>query len=90
MGVIDEISQDIMVKFLQNHFPVKRLKDGKRFRRGIIIDSGFTGIANVSLFLSNKEDINRAFNILYGILFDVFCFTMYEINMVLLKYLNII
>jgi len=83
-------SQALMLKFLQENFPIKRLKDGKRFKRGMIIEGEFTGTNSVRLFMSYKEDINRVFILLSRILEDVFAFSRLEINTALLTYLNVI
>lgn len=90
MDEVDAISQALMLKFLQEHFPVKRLKDGRRFKRGIIIDSDFTGMFTHKVFMAPKEEIKKLFALLSDILDDVFAFTRLEINVVLVTYLNLI
>jgi len=90
MNEIDEISQALMFKFLQENFPVKRLKDGRRFRRGIIITGDFTGRFTHNTFMSPEPELRNTFAFLSDILNDVFGFSQLEINMTLLSYLNVI
>jgi len=90
MKELDQYSQDIMLKFLQAYFPVKKLKDGRRFKRGIIIEPGFSVGPTRKIYLKPQSELHALFVILYSILEDVFDFSKLEINMVLLKYLNVI
>ena len=90
MNEVDAYSQELMLKFLQEHFPVKRLKDGRRFKRGIIIDGEFTGLFSHKVFMAPQSELQKAFAFLADILDDVFAFSKLEINMVLLKYLKLI
>jgi len=90
MNNIDEFSMKIMLDFLQTNFPVKRLKDGRRFRRGIVLDSGFIGRQSIKTYMAPKSERRRTFILLSKILEDVFGIPKYEINTVLTIYLNII
>jgi len=90
MNEIDEFSQKAMLAFLQTNFPVKRLKDGRRFRRGIIMDGGFVGGSTRNTYMSPKIEREQTFILLSRVLEDVFGFSRYEVNMVLAKYLNLI
>ncbi len=84
-------SQALMLKFLQENFPIKRLKDGMRFKRGMIIDGDFTGSPQtIRLFMAPKKELSMVFAILSNILEDVFSFSKLEIHTVLLTYLNVI
>ena len=83
MNEIDEYSQELMLMFLKQNYPIKRLKDGKHFKRGVIIDS-------TNVFLSPKSELHKLGIQLTYILDDMFSFSKLEINMVVLKYLNII
>lgn len=90
---IDEISKKLMLDFLQNHFPIKRLRDKthrRKFRRGIVMDGDFTDGTTVNRFMAPKEERNRTYQMLYKILDEVFGFTKTEINVVLLDYFNIL
>lgn len=90
MYEIDEFSQKAMLDFLQTYFPIKRLKNGRRFSRGIILDGDFTGLSTRNIFLSPRKEQVHSFMALSRVLEDVFGFPMAEINTVLLKYFNII
>jgi hypothetical protein len=90
MNEVDAISQALILKFLQENFPVKRLKDGRRFRRGIIIDGSFTGMFTHNTFMSPETELQRTFAFLSDIIENVFGFSKLEINMAILTYLNII
>jgi len=90
MNEIDEFSQKVMLDFLQANFPVKRLKDGRRFRRGIIMDGGFVGGSTRNTFMSPKIEREQTFILLSKVLDDVFGFSRFEINMALAIYLNLI
>ena len=90
MDELDEYSQELMLNFLHTNFPVERLKDGRRFKRGIIIHGDFIGGPTTKGFLKPQSEIKSLFILLSSVLEDVFAFTKYEINMVVLKYLNLI
>lgn len=90
MNEIDEISQTLMLKFLQQNFPVKRLKDGRRFRRGIIIDGDFTGNFTQKVFMAPQDQLQKLFAYLSDILEDVFAFSRLEINKAVLTYLKVV
>lgn len=90
MNEVDPIAQAMMLTFLQEHFPVRRLKDGRRFRRGIIIDGDFTGFFTQKVFMAPREELNKVFALLSNVLDDVFAFSRLEINMVLMTYLKLL
>ena len=58
MDELDEYSQELMLNFLHANFPVERLKDGRRFKRGIIIHGDFIGDEAYIEMLAEK--INEA------------------------------
>lgn len=82
--IMDETTQIIMLNYLQKTFPVKKLKDGRRFKRGIRTDE------DMNLYLSPREETNKAFNYLSNDLANVFGVPQVEINLTVLKYLNLI
>ena len=79
-----------MLRFLQANFPVKKLKDGRRFKRGIILDSGFIEGPSRKVFLKPQTEINTLFILLSKVLEDVFSFSRVEITTALLTYLKLI
>ena len=79
--------ENIVLNFLKNEFPIKRLKNGKRFGRGIIINYNNLEYRK---FLSNKNDVDKLFIILYKILINIFDLSGLEGNSIVLKYLGII
>lgn len=90
MNEIDEYTQEIILNFLQINFPIKKLKDGRRFKRGIIIDSGFIEGPTRKVFFKPQAELNSLFILLSKVLEDVFSIPKLEINMALMKYLNLI
>ena len=85
----DEVSLEMMDKFLRRHFPVKRIKpkDGKRFRRGIKVDPGFVSTKKTEYFLTPYLETKQLFTLLYQVLESVFGFTPDEITQVIYRYL---
>lgn len=79
-----------MLRFLHLNFPVKKLKDGRRFKRGIILDSGFIEGPTRKVFLKPQKEINSLFILLSKVLEDVFAFSRLEITTALLAYLKVI
>ncbi len=88
MNKVDQLSQDLMLKFLHNNFPVKKLRDGRRFKRGIIIENGFSVGPTRKLFLNEPAAMNALIIVLASILTDVFAFTPREVNLALTAYLK--
>ena len=89
MEDIDEITQDIMLKFLKDNYPVTKLRHNRRFKRGIKLGEYSTHEKGHS-FLKPREELNKTFNGLYDALNDVFGVPEYEINVVLLRYLDLL
>lgn len=89
--MMHEETNEMLLAFLTQYFPVKRLRDGRRFKRGILIEGRWLGpkASDSKFFLKSQSDLNSAFSILYKILVDVFGFTATEVNPVLLTYLNV-
>lgn len=84
MDEVDEITQKLMLEYLQKNHPIKKLRDGRRFKRGILTDD------EIKIFLKPREETNKVFNYLATELFEVFGVQQLEINMAVLKYLNLI
>jgi hypothetical protein len=88
--MVDEMSQELILRFLQVNFPIIRLRNGRRFSRGIVIETGFTGRMETKHFLKPQNELQALYAILYAILRDVFGFNNKEINTALLTYLNVL
>lgn len=84
MNEIDEEMQQIMLNYLRKAYPIKRLKDGRRFKRGIVSDTGD------KLYLTPQSDAERTFKNLDTNLKRVFSAEQLEINILLLKYLGLL
>jgi hypothetical protein len=54
---MDKIDSEIISKYLIRNYPVKRIKDGRRFKRSIRIFNTRNGKTNVTnIFLKSKTD----------------------------------
>jgi hypothetical protein len=81
---LDESMQQIMLNYLSKTYPIKKIRDGRRFKRGIVSDY------DEKYFLKPTNEANRLFSYLSNDLTAVFSPTKLEINMVLLKYLGLL
>ena len=54
---MNKTDSDIISKYLIRHFPVKRIKSGKRFRRGFRIINTVNGLTTTKeVFIKNGSD----------------------------------
>ena len=81
--MIELQEQELMLKFLKKNFPVYRLKNGLRFKRTIILETG------ESYLLSNKDSVNDLYFKLYDVLRTVFNADKNTNKFVLDKFLNV-
>jgi len=88
---MDEELKLMMLKFLQRHFPITKLKkDGsRRFKRGIYISSGFTGKEDKKYYINDNNDLKLLYYELFDILENVFGTNANNINPVILKHLGL-
>jgi hypothetical protein len=57
----------LMLSFLEKNYPVLRLKNNGRFKRGIILDNGEQYlISNVSHNLKLKDELNKILKIVFS------------------------
>lgn len=84
MNNVDETMQQIMFDYLSKAYPIKKIRDGRRFKRGVVSDS------DEKYFLKPQIEANRLFNYLSNDLISVFSAEQLEINMVVLKYLGLL
>ena len=89
MEDIDEKMQDIMLNYLRDNYPVTKLRMGRRFKRGIKL-SEYVEDEKGYAFLKPREELNKTFNGLSIALDDIFGLPQYEINVILLRYLNLL
>ena len=89
MDDIDEITQDIILDYLKAEYPVTKLRDGRRFKRGIVLD-GVNGNDKGFGFLKPNEELKKTFNGLFNSINDMFGVSHYEINVVILRYLDLL
>jgi hypothetical protein len=89
MESVDEESQELMLWFLKLEFPIKKLRDGRRFKRGIVVNSAYTQTKDIPFFLKPHSELTALYATLGNALDDVFAFTQLEINTVLFKYLQL-
>ena len=75
--------KDLMIKFLTLNYPVKRLKRGRHFNRGIIMDNG------ESYFLSDKSQSIPLYSGLVNMLMLVFGCGESESREAVASFLNI-
>ena len=69
---MDIHTQELIVKFLKNNFPVQRLKNNDRFQRGILIPKCLTGYADRKFFLRPVFNRKELFSSVYEILRSIF------------------
>lgn len=89
MEDIDEITQKIILNYLKVEYPVTKLRDNRRFKRGIIILDYSTNPKGFS-FLQPRAELNKTFDSLFQSIKDMFGVSEYEINVVVLKYLGLL
>jgi hypothetical protein len=89
MESVDEESQELMLWFLKLEFPIKKLRDGRRFKRGIVVNSAYIRSNNIHFFLKPHEELIALYATLGNVLDNVFAFSHLEINTVLFKYLKL-
>lgn len=80
---MNEFETNIMMRFLKRNYPVIRIKDNKRFKRAIILDSGST------YFLSDEHSHIHLRNQLIQILKTVFYCDEKSSRTVLKEFLNL-
>lgn len=83
MDELVEVKKDIMIKYLKVAYPIKRLRDGRRYKRGFVIN-------DVPYFLKSRSELNKAFNALKEMLIIVFDASEYEANLTVLTYMDLI
>ena len=96
----DSRLHEILLKFLKLHFPIQRIKEGKRFKRGIIIPNSFISKYHIiydpaynyspilRYFLTTKDQRAALYGELQVILQMVFAISVAEIATVLYPYLH--
>ena len=77
----------LLERFLIKHFPVKRIKDGEHFKRGIIIPSYFTNLQQTHFFLTPGEKSHKLYSTLYQIMKLIFSLSDKEITNAIYRYL---
>lgn len=77
---MDNIMIDLMLNYLKKSFPVKRLKSGRRFKRGVDIDGH-------SFFLPGSSDMFKVK--IYNSLKGCYAASDEEIKLVIKRYYNI-
>lgn len=91
LNMCEDKFKKIINKFLERNFPITKVKKNgnKRFRRGIIIESGFTGKPTQKYLISDKDDIKKLFVCLVDILQKVFGVDYEYTKPILTNYLNL-
>jgi hypothetical protein len=89
MEEVDEITQDIILRFLRDNYPVTKLRDKRRFKRGIRLHEYHPDEKGHG-FLKPRVELNKTFNALSETLSDVFGISQYEINVAILRYLDLL
>ncbi len=77
---MDDIMINLMSKYLENCFPVTRLKSGKRFKRGVCIDGHTFFLPGANVPFKNK---------MYQSLKGCYAASDAEINTVISRFYNI-
>jgi hypothetical protein len=76
------IMEGLIVNYLKIFYPIKRIKDGNRFKRAIIG-------GGVSYSLSNKTSVKMLYNHLFDELMFLFAENKSTIETILKKFLDI-
>lgn len=84
--MIDDKIKNTVNKYLQRHFPVKRLKDEStnRFKRGIIIHDS---LSSSKYFFRPKHNAEKLYVALYDEIEAVFGLPSEDLTPILFKYL---
>jgi len=82
---------NLIEKFVLKNFPVTKVKKegSRRFKRGIIVDGGFTGANTLKLYINSKGDMKLAFELLFKIVYKVFGSGKDIIVQILLNHLSL-
>jgi hypothetical protein len=73
--------QELMMKFLNLNYPIQRLRNGRYFKRSILVDRG-------CYQLSNQDDLFKAYNYLQHVLTLMFSVDVRVTSEVLRVFLN--
>ena len=85
--MLDERTTEMINKYLQRHFAVKRLKDDRtnRFKRGIVLCT--SNGTDIKYFFRPKLDAQMLYAALYNDLEAVFGLSTEDLTPILFKYL---
>lgn len=65
--MLTDIDKQLMISFIQRNYPVSRVKDKQRFKRGVIMDDGSVYLVSdkaqrLALYFKLIETLNIVFN----------------------------